>query len=157
MQRTFGARLAAGVAIISLALAACSSGGGASTAPSSGVSAAPSSGSSAAPSGGATGTVNIAINPWVGAEANVAVVKVLLEEKLGYTVKATSLAEEIAWPGFDTGEIDVILENWGHPDLEKTYITDKGVAQDAGPNGVTGIIGWYVPEWMVTEYPDITD
>ncbi len=157
MQRSFGARLAAGVAIISLALAACSSGGGASTAPSSGVSAAPSSGSSAAPSGGATGTVNIAINPWVGAEANVAVVKVLLEDKLGYTVKATSLAEEIAWPGFETGEIDVILENWGHPDLEKTYITDKGVAQDAGPNGVTGIIGWYVPEWMVTEYPDITD
>ena len=36
MQRTFGALLAAGVAIISLALAACSSGGGASTAPSSG-------------------------------------------------------------------------------------------------------------------------
>ena len=50
-----------------------------------------------------------------------------------------------------------ILENWGHPDLEKTYITDKKVAQDAGPNGVTGIIGWYVPQWMVDKYPDIPD
>ena len=124
-------------------LAACSSGGGSSAAPSEGA-------------GGEKGTVKIAINPWVGAEANVAVAKVLLEQ-LGYTVEATSVAEEVAWPGFETGEVDVILENWGHPDLEATYITDKAVAQDAGPNGVTGIIGWYVPEWMVTEHPDITD
>ena len=152
MQRTGIARLTAGVAILSLALAACSGGAGSSAAPSvGGESAAPTAG------GGEMGTVKIAINPWVGAEANVAVVKSLLEDKLGYTVEATSLAEEVAWPGFETGEIDVILENWGHPDLEQTYIAEKGVAQDAGPNGVTGIIGWYVPEWMTQEYPDITD
>ncbi|MDO8484854.1 MAG: ABC transporter substrate-binding protein [Candidatus Limnocylindrales bacterium] len=155
MQRHGLARLATGIATLSLLLAACSPGGGGSAAPSS----APSEGASAAPSsgGGDKGTVKIAINPWVGAEANVAVIKYLLESKLGYKVEATSLAEEIAWPGFETGEIDVILENWGHPDLEKTYIEEKKVAQDAGPNGITGIIGWYVPEWMVTEHPDITD
>jgi glycine betaine/proline transport system substrate-binding protein len=151
MQRHALARLATGIAVLGLVLAACSSGGGATTAPGGDVSAAPS-----APSGD-KGTVRIAINPWVGAEANVAVVKYLLESKLGYKVEATSLAEEIAWPGFETGEIDVILENWGHPDLEKTYITDKKVAQDAGPNGITGIIGWYVPDWMVAEHPDILD
>jgi glycine betaine/proline transport system substrate-binding protein len=149
MQRTRLARLGAGIVTLSLVLAACSSGG-------SGSSAAPD-GESAAPSAGSAGTVKIAINPWVGAAANVAVVKSILEDKLGYTVEATELAEEIAWPGFETGEIDVILENWGHPDLEATYITEKGVAQDAGLNGVTGIIGWYVPHWMVEEYPDITD
>jgi glycine betaine/proline transport system substrate-binding protein len=154
MQRSRLARLTAGVAIVGLVLTACSSGGtGGTAAPSSGGAA------SAAPStaGGEKGTVKIAINPWVGAEANVAVVKSLLEDKLGFTVTATPLAEEVAWPGFDTGEIDAILENWGHPDLEKTYITDKGVAQDAGLNGVDGIIGWYVPEWMATQYPDIVD
>ena len=155
MQRSRLARLTAGVAIVGLVLTACSSGGtGGTAAPSTG------GGASAAPStgrGGEKGTVKIAINPWVGAEANVAVVKSLLEDKLGYTVTATPLAEEVAWPGFDTGEIDAILENWGHPDLEKTYITDKGVAQDAGLNGVDGIIGWYVPEWMATQYPDIVD
>ncbi len=163
MQRTLVARLVAGVAVISLIVGACSPSAATSAVPSTGggASAVPTTGgggASAVPTtgGGETGTVKIAINPWVGAEANVAVVKTLLEQ-LGYTVEAISLAEEIAWPGFETGEIDVIMENWGHPDLEKTYITDKGVAQDAGPNGVTGIIGWYVPEWMVTEYPDITD
>jgi glycine betaine/proline transport system substrate-binding protein len=157
MQRSRLARLTAGVAILGLVLSACGpSGTGSSAAPPS----AAGGETSAAPStagGGAKGTVKIAINPWVGAEANVAVVKSLLETKLGYTVTATPLAEEVAWPGFETGEIDAILENWGHPDLEKTYITDKAVAEDAGLNGVDGIIGWYIPEWMATQYPDIVD
>ncbi len=153
MQRSLLARLTTSVAVLALVLAACGPAGG-SAGPTT------ATGTGAAPSGSAgagTGTVKIAINPWVGAEANVAVVKSLLEDKLNVTVTATPLAEEVAWPGFETGEIDVILENWGHPDLEKKYITDTGVAQDAGLNGVNGIIGWYVPEWMVTQYPDIVD
>src|SRR5687767_6516036 len=155
MQRSLLVRLTTSVTVLALVLGACSTPAGGSAAPTT------ATGTAAAPSGsaatGAKGNVKIAINPWVGAEANVAVVKSILEDKLGYTVTATPLAEEVAWPGFETGEIDVILENWGHPDLEKTYITDKGVAQDAGLNGVDGIIGWYVPEWMATQYPDIVD
>jgi len=138
MKRTGMARLLAVIAVTGLVLTACSGGSGASASTAS------------------KGTVKIAINEWVGAEANVAVVKNLLQ-KIGYTVETKSLSEEIAWQGFDTGEIDVILENWGHPDLEKLYFEDKKVAVDGGPNGVTGIIGWYVPEWMATKYPDITD
>lgn len=103
------------------------------------------------------GTVNIAIHAWVGYEANAAVVALLLEDELGYTVEKKVLAEDVTWPGFESGEVDVIMENWGHPDLEKTYITEKKVAYDAGLTGNTGIIGWYVPGWMVEEYPDITD
>ena len=93
----------------------------------------------------------------MGYEANAAVVAYLLENKLGYTVEKKTLNEEISWQGFETGEVDVILENWGHPDLEKTYIDDKKVAVVAGETGNVGIIGWYVPEWMVQEHPDITD
>ena len=106
MQRQSLARLAAGFATLSLVLAACSSGGGAASgAPSA------AAGGEASAATGDKGTVKIAINPWVGAEANVAVIKYLLEAKLGYKVEATSIAEEIAWPGFETGEIDAILEN----------------------------------------------
>jgi glycine betaine/proline transport system substrate-binding protein len=105
---------------------------------------------------GDKGTVQLMINQWVGAEANVAVAECLLKQ-MGYTVKTNTLAEEVAWQGFATGEVDVILENWGHPDLEKKYITDEKLAVDDGPNGVTGIIGWYVPGWMADQYPDITD
>ena len=109
------------------------------------------------PSAGAKGTVNLAINPWVGYEANAAVIAHLLEEKMGYTVEKKELKEEIAWQGFETGEVDAIVENWGHLDLKKTYIEQKKVAADAGPTGNKGTIGWYVPQWMVDEHPDITD
>jgi glycine betaine/proline transport system substrate-binding protein len=149
MNRSGLGRILAGAAVVTLLLAAC--GGGAAT------SAAPGGGTAATCTGsGDKGTVKLMINQWVGAQANVAVVQCVLQQ-LGYKVTTNTLAEQVAWQGFDTGEVDVILENWGHPDLEKTYITDKKVAQDAGPNGVTGIIGWYVAQWMVDQYPDITD
>ncbi len=169
MQRNGLARLFAGAVIMSLILTACSGPGG-SAAPSTAAPASvppatagqtavasPSSAAAVTCSGaGDQGTVKLMINQWVGAQANVAVVQCLLQQ-MGYKVETNTLAEEVAWQGFDTGEVDVILENWGHPVLETKYITDKKVAQDAGPNGVTGIIGWYVPGWMVDKYPDITD
>jgi glycine betaine/proline transport system substrate-binding protein len=76
---------------------------------------------------------------------------------MGYTVEKKELKEEIAWQGFETGEVDAIVENWGHPDLKKTYIEDKKVAVEVGPTGNQGVIGWYVPQWMADKYPDITD
>jgi glycine betaine/proline transport system substrate-binding protein len=103
------------------------------------------------------GTVNIAVNPWVGYEANTAVVAYLLKNKLGCTVTEQNITEQVSWQGFESGQVDVILENWGHEDLAKQYITQKGVAVDLGPTGNQGIIGWYVPAWMATQYPDITD
>jgi glycine betaine/proline transport system substrate-binding protein len=103
------------------------------------------------------GTVNLAVNPWVGYEADAAVVSYLLEKKMGYTVTKKNLKEEISWQGFETGEVDAILENWGHDDLKKTYIEQKKVAVEVGSTGNKGVIGWYVPQWMVDKYPDITD
>ena len=58
--------------------------------------------------------------------------------KLGYKVDYKELTEQVSWEGFETGEVDAILENWGHADLAKTYITDKKVAVDAGSTGVDG-------------------
>jgi glycine betaine/proline transport system substrate-binding protein len=104
---------------------------------------------------GGTKTVNIAVNPWVGYTADAAVVAYVLKEKMGYTVNLKDLKEDVSWQGFDSGEVDVILENWGHPDLEKIYITDKKVAMDAGQTGNVGIIGWYVPKWFADEHPDV--
>jgi glycine betaine/proline transport system substrate-binding protein len=107
--------------------------------------------------GGKKGTVNIAINPWVGYEASAAVIALLLEDELGYTVQKKNLKEEVAWQGFESGQVDLIVENWGHPDLKKKYIDDKKVAAVAGSTGNKGVIGWYVPSWMETKYPGVTD
>jgi glycine betaine/proline transport system substrate-binding protein len=115
----------------------------------------------AACSGGGGGdtseVVDIAVNTWVGYEANAGVVGHLLKNELGFTVEYKELAEQVSWEGFESGEVDAILENWGHADLIQTYVTDKGVAVAAGSTGIDGIIGWFVPPWMATEYPDITD
>ena len=56
-----------------------------------------------------------------------------------------------------TGQVDAILENWGHDDLQQQYIDNMGVAESAGSTGIKGQIGWYVPPWMAEQYPDITD
>src|SRR5829696_10130718 len=170
MQRNRGARWFAGVAVISLIVLGCARSSGATNAPTQAASGgAPASaaagGSAPAPSAvaaatcegaGDKGNVKMMVNEWVGAAANVAVAQCLLQQ-MGYKVETSTLAEEVAWQGFKTGEVDVILENWGHPELEKKYIQDDKLAVDAGPMGVKGIIGWYVPKWMVDKYPDITD
>jgi glycine betaine/proline transport system substrate-binding protein len=170
MQRNRWGRWSAGVVVVSLIVLGCARSSGATTAPtqaaSPGVPASVAPGASAAePSAvakatcegaGDKGDVKMMVNEWVGAAANVAVAQCLLQQ-MGYKVETSTLAEEVAWQGFATGEVDIILENWGHPELEKKYIETEKLAVDAGPMGVKGIIGWYVPKWMVDKYPDITD
>ena len=74
--------------------------------------------------------VRIAVNPWVGSASNVAVAKYLIEEKLGIPVEVLALNEGIDWQGFETGEVDAILEVWGHDADRATFIDEKQVAQD---------------------------
>ncbi len=136
----------------------------------SGSSSAGSGGSSSSTSGSAsqsfatvpvtgkcTAPVNMAMNDWVGYTADAAVVSYVLENDLGCKVNQKSVKEEVAWQGFPTGQIDVVLENWGHTDLVQKYITQNKTAVDAGQTGNIGQIGWYVDPWMVKKYPDITD
>ncbi|MFD8632640.1 ABC transporter substrate-binding protein [Streptomyces sp. NPDC059533] len=141
---------AAGMLVLGLTLTAC---GGAKIGDGSS-----GSGGSGGPGGsGKCGTFNLAVNPWVGYEANAAVVAYVAEHELGCKVVKKDLKEEIAWQGFGTGEVDAVIENWGHDDLKKKYITDQKTAVEAGRTGNKGLIGWYVPPWLAKEHPDITD
>ncbi|GAA1563677.1 ABC transporter substrate-binding protein [Kribbella sancticallisti] len=103
------------------------------------------------------GTFNLAVSPWVGYEANAAVVAYVATKDLGCKVVKKNLKEEIAWQGFSTGEVDANLENWGHEDLKKKYITEQKVAVEAGPTGNKGVIGWYLPPWLAAAQPELTD
>jgi glycine betaine/proline transport system substrate-binding protein len=140
VKRTLGIALVA-----ALALAGCSgakvgdspSGGGGSTA--------------------ACGDFKLAINPWVGYEANAAVLAYVAEKNLGCRVTKKDLKEEVAWQGFGTGEVDAVVENWGHDDLRKKYIDEQKIGVSAGSTGVKGQIGWYVPPWLAKQHPDILD
>ncbi len=103
------------------------------------------------------GTVNLADNAWVGYEADLAVVSYIMKNDLGCKVVVKNLSEQVSWQGFPTGQIDAILENWGHEDLAAKYITKQKVAVDLGSTGNKGIIGWYVVPWLAAKYPDITN
>jgi glycine betaine/proline transport system substrate-binding protein len=131
-----------------LALASC---GGAT------IDSASSSSKTAAGASGSKpcGTVNLAVSPWVGYAADAAVYAYVARTRLGCTVVEKNLQEQVSWQGLSTGEIDLILENWGHADLVKKYITDRKVAVDLGQTGNKGIIGWYVPPWLAAAHPDI--
>jgi glycine betaine/proline transport system substrate-binding protein len=104
---------------------------------------------------GPCGTVTLAVNPWVGSEANAAVVGAVLEDELGCTVVKRQLDDETAWQFLASRGVDAILEVWDHDDLAAQYIAADKVAVDAGPSGTVGIIGWFVPKFFVDANPDI--
>jgi glycine betaine/proline transport system substrate-binding protein len=103
------------------------------------------------------GDLRIAINPWTGYVANAHVIGYVAANELGCNVTYPEVKEEVGWQGMADGSIDTIVENWGHADLVKKYIDDQGTVQDAGLTGNEGLIGWFVPQWMADEYPDITN
>ncbi len=111
------------------------------------------------PDGGDCGDLNLAVNPWVGFEADAYVVGHVAEAELGCKVNYRELKEDVSWQGFGTGQVDVVIEDWGHPDLEKKFFegTGDGSATDFGPTGNVGVIGWYVPAWLAEEHPDILE
>ena len=162
MQRTQRKRrrATAGQAVVAaLALAGC---GGAtvesaSTSNSPTAVASGSGSATASASKAACGTVNLAVNPWVGYQADAAVFAQVARTRLGCTIVTKDLKEQVSWQGFGTGEVDLILENWGHEDLAKKFITEQKVAVDLGETGNKGIIGWYVPPWLAKEHPEVLD
>ena len=144
--------LRTGVLATALAVGLTGCGGATIEGSGTGASSAPASGGAAA-----CGTVDLAVNPWVGYEANAAVIAEVAESRLGCTVVKKDLKEEVAWQGFGTGEVDAIVENWAHDDLKKKYVEGQKTAVEVGPTGGKGVIGWFVPPWMAAQYPDITD
>ncbi len=109
-----------------------------------------------AEAGGAK-TVKLTVPSWVGAQANTAVAGYLLEKELGYTVKTQQMGEVLAWDALSKGDIDAIMEDWGHPKEEKQYVETKKTVAKGGDLGVTGHIGWYVPTYFAEAHPDVTD
>ncbi|WP_432191961.1 ABC transporter substrate-binding protein [Streptomyces sp. bgisy027] len=109
-------------------------------------------------SSGGSDSVTIAVPSWVGAEANAAVAKYILENELDMKVKLTQLDESVAFDALNSGKVDAILEDWGGaPKKVELYVDNKKSVVPAGDLGVTGHIGWFIPKYLADEHPDITD
>ena len=101
----------------------------------------------------ACGNVTINENAWAGSTSNVYVVKYVLEKDLGCKVKVSNITE--GQPNFQAmadGKIDVILEDWQNLGSFPQY-TKNGALVKAGSNGITGVIGWYIPRYLLKQYP----
>ncbi|MFH9400159.1 ABC transporter substrate-binding protein [Streptomyces sp. NPDC017638] len=102
-------------------------------------------------------TVTLSVQSWVGAQADAAVARYILEHKLGYRVDTVQVDEVPAWDALSQGRVDVLLEDWGHPEQEKRYVKEKKTITPGGGLGVTGHIGWFVPAYFAERHPDVTD
>lgn len=100
-------------------------------------------------------TIVIAVNPWIGAEANANVVKVLMEQEMGCTVELQEINESAQFPAMADGDVDATLEVWpsGHAKDRSQYIEKAGTVVDGGELGIIGNIGWFMPAYVIDQYP----
>lgn len=144
-----GVRLAAVTASALLALTAC--GGGSVEKQTQ------ANESKAAANGGTCGDFKIITNNWVGYTADAYVLGEIAKNELGCNVTYVDLKEGgPSYQALKSGDGDVILEEWSHAE-ELAAAESDGYAKDLGSPGNVGIIGWYVPQWLADEHPDILD
>lgn len=107
--------------------------------------------------GGDNPTITLVENPWPASELNVRVAQILIEEELGHPVEIVSLDENVQWDALANGEADASLEVWpsGHGERIAQYIESDGTVESGGRLGPEGIIGWYVPTYVVEEHPEL--
>ena len=102
-------------------------------------------------------TISLVINPWTASALNVAVAEQLIESELGYPVEAINIDEnEAMFIGLADGTADAVLEIWpsGITDSEQAFFDDGSVVH-LGELGAVGRIGWFVPDYVIDENPEL--
>jgi glycine betaine/proline transport system substrate-binding protein len=102
-------------------------------------------------------SVTLVANPWPGSYANANVAAILLESELGVDAEIVEIDENAQWAGLEDGSLDAVLEVWpsGHEASLQTYVEDLGAVELLGELGAVGQIGWFVPTYVVDEYPEM--
>jgi glycine betaine/proline transport system substrate-binding protein len=102
-------------------------------------------------------TITFVVNPWTASALNVAVASQLVESELGYPVDVISIDEnEAMFTGLADGTVDAVLEIWpsGITDTEQAFFDDGSVV-DIGGLGAIGKIGWFVPQYVIDDRPEM--
>ncbi|HUG31450.1 MAG TPA: glycine betaine ABC transporter substrate-binding protein [Acidimicrobiia bacterium] len=107
--------------------------------------------------GGGTETITLIVNPWTASRLNAEVAKNIIESQLGNPVEITEVNENDAmFTGMADGTLDAVLEIWpsGVTDAENAYFEDGSVVE-LGELGAVGKIGWFVPQYVIDENPEL--
>jgi glycine betaine/proline transport system substrate-binding protein len=150
-------RLVAAAVVSALALAACGSGDDDSGAGAQATTGDDGTTASSAATGGDKPTIRLVVNPWSSSRLNVEVAKNIIEANLGNKVEITEVNENDAmFTGLADDSVDAVLEIWpsGITDEENAYFDDGSVV-NIGELGAVGRIGWFVPQYVIDEHPDL--
>jgi glycine betaine/proline transport system substrate-binding protein len=137
---------------LALVLAACGGGegGGDTTAPAEG-------GGTEAPVEGGGESISIVANPWTASALNAEIAAQLITEQLGNPAEVVEIDENTTmFTGLADGTVDVVLEVWpsGIVAEEQAFIDDGSVV-NIGELGAIGKIGWFTPQYVIDEHPDL--
>jgi glycine betaine/proline transport system substrate-binding protein len=102
-------------------------------------------------------TISLVVNPWTASALNVAVAQQLIESELGYPTEVINIDEnEAMFIGLADGTADAVLEIWpsGITDSEQAFFDDGSVVH-LGELGAVGRIGWFVPDYVIDENPEL--
>jgi glycine betaine/proline transport system substrate-binding protein len=110
-------------------------------------------GSATARNAAGCGTVTLNEQAWAGSTANTYVAKNVLQ-KIGCNVKITQITEIPVYQAMADGKVDAVLEDWQHVDQYKQYVDKQKTVVKVGPNGVQGVIGWYIPDYLMKAHPE---
>ena len=100
------------------------------------------------------GTVTLNEQAWTGSTANTYVAKYVLEHYLGCKVNVTDIAEIPVYQAMAQGKVDAVLEDWQHVAQYKQYGQKQHSVRVIGSNGLTGHIGWFIPRYLLKQYPE---
>jgi len=102
--------------------------------------------------------INLAVNDWTASALNVAIVELIIEQEMGFPVvpvradDSTEMYQDLA-----DGVLDAVLEVWPSnlSERDNVFFARNDVV-DIGPLGPVGQVGWYVPSYMVAQYPELS-
>lgn len=99
--------------------------------------------------------IKLAVSPWLGAELNAWVAKLVMERELGLTAELVKVNETAQWERVSKGEIHASLEVWptGRAREIDHYIKETRTVENLGLLGVVGKIGWYVTPDLARQFP----
>jgi len=100
-------------------------------------------------------TIVLANNSWEGSTANNVVAQYVIQKNLGYNVNLLTIDEIPAWPAMVQGKVSAVMEVWGHSPLYAQYVKGNHKVVDAGLEGPSGNIGWYVPTYLMQQHPEL--
>lgn len=102
-------------------------------------------------------TVILGVTDWTAALLNAAIAEQVIERRLGYPVET----EDVLDTGdmlrdLESGDLAAVLEVWPSAlEANQADMIEAGRVEDLGELGVIGKTGWFVPQYVLDENPEL--